>query len=46
MRIQCISRPFSTSSLPTTGTLFSDWHAIMHALQPVHALRSMTMPQA
>ena len=24
-----------TSLRPTTGTLFSDWHATMHALQPV-----------
>ena len=33
-------------SLPTTGTLFSAWQATTHAEQPVHALRSIAMPQA
>jgi hypothetical protein len=44
MRIQCISRPRQTSVLPTTGTLFSDMHAMTQALQPVHAFKSMTIP--
>ena len=35
MRIQCISRPCSTCSLPTTGTLFSAWQATTQALHPV-----------
>ena len=26
--------------------LFSDWHAVTHALQPTHALMSIAMPQA
>ena len=43
-RSQCISRPRATMSLPTTEMLFSDWHATTQALQPVHALRSMTIP--
>ena len=46
MRIQCISRPRRTCSLPTTGMLFSDWQATTQALQPVQALRSIVMPQA
>ena len=45
MRIQCISRPRRTSSLPTTGTLFSAWHATTHAEHPVQAPRSIAMPQ-
>ena len=44
MRIQCISRPRSTWSLPTTGMLFSAWQATTHALQPVHVVRSIAMP--
>ena len=44
MRIQCISRFIHTCSLPTTGTLFSDWQASMQALQPMHLLRSVVMP--
>ena len=44
MRIQCISRRLRTSSLPTTGTLFSDWQAIKQAEQPVQAFKSTTMP--
>jgi hypothetical protein len=43
-RSQCISRCLATSFLPTTGTLFSLWHAVMHALQPMHAFRSMVIP--
>ena len=46
MRIQCISRAFSTSFLPTTGMLFSAWQAITQALHPTHALLSIAMPQA
>ena len=46
MRSQCISRPFATWSLPTTGTLFSLWHATTQALQPTHRLKSIAMPQA
>ena len=34
MRSQCISRPRLTSSLPTTGMLFSAWQATTHALHP------------
>ena len=45
MRSQCISRWRRTSSLPTTGMLFSAWQAMTQAEQPVQALRSMTMPQ-
>src|SRR6185437_2762949 len=33
-------------SLPTTGMLFSAWQATTQALQPMHAFRSMLMPQA
>ena len=44
MRIQCISRPRTTCSAPTTGMLFSDWQARTQALQPTQALRSMAMP--
>ena len=44
MRSQCISRCRRTSSLPTTGMLFSAWQAITHAEQPVQALRSMPCP--
>ena len=43
-RIQCISRPFATWILPTTGTLFSLWQATMHALHPMHAFRSIVIP--
>ena len=43
-RIQCISRPCETCSLPTTGTLFSDWQAVTQALQPMQAPRSIDMP--
>ena len=39
-----LALPMATCSLPTTGTLFSDWHATTHALHPVQALRSMVMP--
>ena len=46
MRSQCISRPSSTCSLPTTGTLFSAWQATTQALQPMQAFRSTLMPQA
>ena len=46
MRNQCMMRPRSTSSGPTTGTLFSDWQATRQALQPMQRSRSMTMPQA
>ena len=47
MRIQCISRPIGDFwSLPTTGMLFSDWQAAMHALQPTQAFKSIAMPQA
>ena len=35
----------STSSRPTTGTLFSAWQAITQAEQPVHLSKSMTIPQ-
>ena len=44
MRSQCISRLRRTSSLPTTGMLFSAWQAITQAEHPVQALRSITMP--
>ena len=43
-RIQCISRPFATWTLPTTGTLFSLWQATMHALQPMQEFRSIVIP--
>ena len=43
-RIQCISRPFATWILPTTGTLFSLWQATMHALHPMHEFRSIVIP--
>ncbi len=33
-----------TRSLPTTGMLFSAWHATMHALQPVQRERSIDSP--
>ena len=46
MRIQCISRPRATWSLPTTGMLFSDWQAMTQALQPMQEFRSIAMPQA
>ena len=46
MRSQCISRPFSTCALPTTGTLFSAWQATTHALQPVQTFWSIAMPHA
>ena len=46
MRIQCISRLTATCSLPTTGMLFSAWQATTHALQPMHAVMSIAMPQA
>ena len=39
MRIQCISRPRITCSLPTIGMLFSAWQATMHALQPMQAVQ-------
>src|SRR5947209_4122654 len=42
-RIQFISRCRLHSSLPTTGMLFSDWHASKHAPQPVHAFMSIDM---
>jgi hypothetical protein len=45
MRIQCISRPRFTMRLPTVGMLFSDWHAMTHVPQPVHAFKSMLIPQ-
>ena len=44
MRIQCISRPRTTSSLPTIGMLFSLWQATEQALQPTQVLRSITIP--
>ena len=43
-RSHCISRPFATWILPTTGTLFSLWQATMHALHPMHAFRSIVIP--
>ena len=43
-RIQCISRPFATWALPTTGMLFSLWQATTHALHPMHEFRSMVIP--
>ena len=46
MRIQCISRPAITWSLPTTGALFSASQATTQALHPVQAVKSMAMPQA
>src|SRR5688572_17251061 len=33
-----------TPNRPTTGMLFSDWHATMHDPQPMQLLRSMVMP--
>jgi hypothetical protein len=45
-RIQCISRLRTTSCLPTTGMLFSDWQATVHALQPMQLFRSIAMPHA
>ena len=42
--IQCISRPFATWTLPTIGMLFSLWQAVMHALQPMQAFRSIVIP--
>jgi hypothetical protein len=45
IRSQCISRFMMTLALPTTGTLFSAWQATLHALQPVHTLMSIVMPQ-
>src|SRR2546423_2328588 len=44
MRIQCISRFLPTCCLPTMGTLFSLWQAIMHVEQPTQAFRSIDMP--
>ena len=35
-----------TSSLPTTGMLFSAWQATTQALQPTQAFMSIVMPQA
>jgi hypothetical protein len=46
MRIQCISRPRSTWSFPTIGTLFSAVHATTHALQPTQLPRSIAIPHA
>ena len=43
MRIQCISRPRVTWSLPTDGMLFSLWQATTQALQPMHEFRSIVM---
>jgi hypothetical protein len=43
-RIQCISRCLATWIFPTTGTLFSLWHAVMHALQPMQAFKSIVIP--
>ena len=37
-------RPCDTCSLPTTGTLFSAWQAITHALHPVHTFKSILIP--
>ncbi len=31
--------------MPTTGTLFSAWQATTQALQPMHFVRSIAMPQ-
>ena len=45
MRIQFISRLRMTWFLPTIGMLFSAWQATTHALQPVHAVRYVAMPQ-
>ncbi len=42
---QFIERPFSTSSSPTQGTLFSIWQAITQAPQPLHFDKSTTIPQ-
>ena len=44
MRIHAISRPLATSDLPTTGMLFSLWHATVQVAHPVHAFMSMDMP--
>ena len=44
MRIQCISRPMATCSLPTIGMLFSDWQATRQALQPMQEVRSIDIP--
>jgi hypothetical protein len=38
---QCMSLDFRISFLPTTGTLFSAWHAMTQAPQPVQAFRSI-----
>jgi hypothetical protein len=43
MSIQNITRPFSASSGETIETLFSTLHATMHAPQPVHLSRSITI---
>src|SRR5262245_56980184 len=43
-RLQNSSRLVASCVLPIIGMLFSATHAITHALQPVQALRSMTMP--
>ena len=41
MRIQCISRWRLTSSLPTTGTLFSAWQLTTHRRSsPMQLVRS------
>src|SRR6266540_3409475 len=34
-------RPCATCNLPTTGTLFSAWQAMTHALHPVQTFRSI-----
>src|SRR4051812_3425087 len=43
-RIQCISRPASTCSLPTTAMLFSATQATTQALQPMQEFISIAMP--
>ena len=44
MRSQCMWRPRLICSLPTTGILFSAWHATTHALQPMQEFMSIVMP--
>src|SRR5262245_205071 len=43
-RSQCLVRLRPICVLPTTGMLFSATHAMMQALQPVQAFRSIAMP--
>ena len=46
MRNQCMTRPASTWSLPTIGTLFSAWQATAQAWQPMQEFRSIAIAQA